>query len=80
MEPVDNDGFFDELNKRHGNKSKLNEGLVADLEDVKRLIDIDILTTACSCYSDKTNGSMSAFFALDKVRLRVEKIINKISN
>lgn len=57
-----------------------SDGLVTELEDVKRLIESDTLITACSCYSDKTNGSMSAFFALNKVRLRVEKIIDKISN
>ena len=27
MEPVDNDGFFDELSNMKGNKSKLNDGL-----------------------------------------------------
>lgn len=59
--------------------SALSDGLFADLEDVKRLIESDTLIAACKCYSDKTNGSTAAHFALDKVRLRVQGIIDKIS-
>lgn len=54
--------------------------LVAELKDVKRLLETDTLIAACTCYSDKTNGSMTAFYALDNVKLRVEQIIDKISN
>jgi len=67
-------------NKTSGSKSFCNEGLVASLEDVKRLIDSPTLTAACGCYSEQTGGSTAAYFALDKVTLRVQKIIDEISN
>ena len=69
-----------EEKKQNGNKSALSAGLVAELEDVKRLIDSPTLTAACGCYSDGTRGSTAAYFALDKVTLRVQKIIDEISN
>ena len=62
------------------NKSKLNDGLVADLQEAIRLLDSDTLKRACSCYFNNTNGSTAAYFAQDKVRLKIEKIIKKISN
>jgi hypothetical protein len=60
--------------------SPSSAGLVASLEDVKRLIDSPTLTAACGCYSEQTGGAIAAYFALDKVTLRVQKIIDEISD